>query len=334
MDDYIGRRFGRLVTVSEADPVIDNQGHKVRRVTCLCDCGNTKTIRLSNLRRGQTKSCGCLARERFIYLAQHRPLKDLVGRKFGKLTVISELETRLDKSGRRRRVWLCRCECGKLKPVAQSNLRAGCGTQSCGCRKGKKTVEYPGPGNLIGNRYGRLTVLRKAELSDSRADSRKHYWECACDCGNKTVAAQDNLRSGHTYSCGCLKKELRSGHRFGQLMLLSLSHKESGMAFWNCRCDCGRELTVSKEMLFRANRICCECYTGPQSKADLCGKQFGRLRVLMQVDPLHEASGRLCPSWLCRCVCGREVVVRERNLLKKVTRSCGCLKRKANRQLW
>ena len=98
MDGNIGQRFGRLVVVSEAEPVIDNQGYRVRRYTCLCDCGNTKIIRLSNLRRGQTKSCGCLARERFIYLAQHRPLTDLVGRKYGKLTVVSELETRLDKT--------------------------------------------------------------------------------------------------------------------------------------------------------------------------------------------------------------------------------------------
>ena len=328
MGDYIGRRYGRLVVLSEAEPVINKRGEKQRRFHCQCDCGKTKVVRLDYLNRGQTKSCGCLAKEHSRYLAQHRPLLDFTGRKFGKLTVVSELEAHLEKDGRMRRIWLCRCECGKLSGVLQTNLRSNRGTRSCGCLRGRNSVEYPGPENLVGNRYGRLTVLGKAELSDPRAESRKHYWECACDCGKKTIAEQDNLRSGHTYSCGCLRKELRSGHRFGQLTLLSLSHKDRGTSFWNCRCDCGRELIVSKKELFRANRICCECYTGPRNKVDLSGKQFGRLRVLMQVDPVQEASGRLCPSWLCRCVCGREVVVRERNLLKKITRSCGCLRQK------
>ena len=231
-------------------------------------------------------------------------------------------------SGVKRRVWLCKCACGALRPVLHGNLNTVHGIQSCGCEKGRNPRAGISDQNLTGNRYGKLTVLGKAGLDNSRAGSKKHYWECACDCGKKTVAAEDNLRTGHTYSCGCLKKELQRGHRFGKLTLLSLSHKSKGMAFWNCRCDCGRELIASKAALFHANSICCECYTGPRNKVDLSGKQFGRLRVLMQVDPVQEASGRLCPSWLCRCVCGREVVVRERNLLKKITRSCGCLRQK------
>ena len=328
MDDYIGRRYGRLVVLSEAEPAINKVGNRIRRFTCLCDCGNTKIIRISSLRRGLTKSCGCLVKDNFRYMAQHRPLIDLVGKRFGKLTVVSELEARLSKDGRRRRVWLCQCECGTLKPVLQGNLRINNGVQSCGCLYHRKNGAYSRFANLIGNRYGKLTVLGKAEESESRAASRKHYWECVCDCGKKTVAAQDNLRSGHTYSCGCLKKELRSGHRFGKLTVLSPSHKSKGMPFWKCRCDCGRELTVSLAVIFRANNICCECYTGPRSKEDLSGKQFGRLHVLMQVDPVQETNGRLCPSWLCQCVCGREVVVRERNLKSKITRSCGCLRRR------
>lgn len=53
----IGQRFGRLVVLSVA---------RGRQATaeCACDCGATKTVRVSSLRAGYTRSCGCLASER------------------------------------------------------------------------------------------------------------------------------------------------------------------------------------------------------------------------------------------------------------------------------
>lgn len=54
-----------------------------------------------------------------------------------------------------------------------------------------------------GNRYGRLTVV-------SRADNTKRglaRWNCVCDCGNKTVVIGNNLRNGNTTSCGCRHNE-------------------------------------------------------------------------------------------------------------------------------
>jgi hypothetical protein len=40
-----------------------------RYVVCRCDCGQTKPVRIENLRRGRTRSCGCLHRE---YLAARK----------------------------------------------------------------------------------------------------------------------------------------------------------------------------------------------------------------------------------------------------------------------
>lgn len=53
----IGQRFTRLTVVSEAP-----QKHG-RRWFCLCDCGGEKIAHQSNLKRGLTRSCGCLRRE-------------------------------------------------------------------------------------------------------------------------------------------------------------------------------------------------------------------------------------------------------------------------------
>ena len=64
-----------------------------------------------------------------------------------------------------------------------------------------------------GERYGRLLVVEHYG-KDSRG---KHLWKCVCDCGNEKIVVGDNLSSGKSNSCGCLKKEFLSkkGNQFG-----------------------------------------------------------------------------------------------------------------------
>lgn len=58
--DLTGKRFGRLVVINE---YISNT--RESQWLCKCDCGTlTKPIFASNLRRGHTKSCGCIHSER------------------------------------------------------------------------------------------------------------------------------------------------------------------------------------------------------------------------------------------------------------------------------
>ena len=56
--------------------------------------------------------------------------------------------------------------------------------------------------NLIGMKFGRLTVV-----DFDRLQNHKTYWKCVCDCGLTVVATGNNLRSGNTKSCGCLRRE-------------------------------------------------------------------------------------------------------------------------------
>lgn len=60
---------------------------------------------------------------------------------------------------------------------------------------------------------------------------------------------------------------------------------------------------------------------------DLSGKSFGLLTVL-SVD--HRQGRRL--YWKCRCECGNEVAVRSDQLVRGVTKSCGCLQKKLGMQ--
>lgn len=57
--------------------------------------------------------------------------------------------------------------------------------------------------DLTGNRYGKLTVVKRVY----KDGERKTHWLCKCDCGNETVVSSDNLKNGHTKSCGCLRVE-------------------------------------------------------------------------------------------------------------------------------
>lgn len=52
--DLTGERYGRLTVID----VAENRGNKTAW-NCLCDCGNALTVTTGELRRGDTKSCGC-----------------------------------------------------------------------------------------------------------------------------------------------------------------------------------------------------------------------------------------------------------------------------------
>jgi hypothetical protein len=53
--------------------------------------------------------------------------------------------------------------------------------------------------DLTGQRFGRLTVIGRAE-NTRRGITR---WRCICDCGTESIVQVGNLRTGHTASCGC-----------------------------------------------------------------------------------------------------------------------------------
>lgn len=52
---------------------------------------------------------------------------------------------------------------------------------------------------------------------------------------------------------------------------------------------------------------------------DLTGQKFHSLTVIKRVD-----SGKKGRRWRCKCVCGNEVELFSTNLVKGITKSCGC----------
>ena len=64
--------------------------------------------------------------------------------------------------------------------------------------------------NEIGNKYGKLTVLSRADSLNGRA-----MWKCLCECGTETNVRGTHLRQGNIKSCGCLVSTINglSNHR-------------------------------------------------------------------------------------------------------------------------
>lgn len=63
-----------------------------------------------------------------------------------------------------------------------------------------------------GLRFGKLTVIERAEDYVSPQGNRSTRWLCRCDCGNEIVTAWKTLKAGRAVSCGCAKKERFTVH--------------------------------------------------------------------------------------------------------------------------
>ena len=120
--------------------------------------------------------------------------------------------------------------------------------------------------DLIGQRFGKLTVIAPAE-STERGQAR---WVCRCDCGNECTALGMNLTRGHSASCGCSRENDLTGQKIGRLTVIARSDKRAQrgsrtVPLWECRCDCG-------EITYKAT----DTLTNPEvSMCDRCAKLNG-----------------------------------------------------------
>jgi hypothetical protein len=140
---------------------------------------------------------------------------DLLGKRFGRLVVMSPVPLEASETFRNQR-WQCQCDCGAVKSVRGYSLTASDGARSCGClmreRVARSNRERPSHGaDLIGMRFGRLIVVSRARNHESPAGHLTLCWECHCDCGQRSEVATHDLRSRHTRSCGCFSAEQLAG---------------------------------------------------------------------------------------------------------------------------
>lgn len=111
--------------------------------------------------------------------------RDLTGEKFGKWTV-------LEKSSKYR-YWLCKCSCGVMKEVYESNMASG---RSKSCRSCRKTMD------LAGSTVGEWKVLHQVTFKSP------YVWKCEClGCGKLYDVLAKNIQGKTSTSCmKCARK--------------------------------------------------------------------------------------------------------------------------------
>lgn len=125
---------------------------------------------------------------------------DLKGQRFGKLEV---LERDYDyKKNSKRAYWRCKCDCGNIKTIMSTSLVSG-KTLSCGCFQKEKTSNALKE-NLIGQKFGKLEVIKAVDNIIEASGQQRTAWLCQCDCGNQKIVKTINLKNGSTTSCGCI----------------------------------------------------------------------------------------------------------------------------------
>lgn len=264
-----------------------------------------------------------------------------IGQRFGKLVILKELEYSTDSAKHK---FLVKCDCGKEKVVTKFALMSN-GVSSCGCGRIesiKKINNTQSSDKIkVGDKFGKLVVLEIKKEGGFRSWRCK----CKCECGGIKETTTFYLLQGRTQSCGCLqkertsnarKKEIKTGTRFGRLIVLKEERLEkySNILSYRCKCDCGNECVVRAKLLKKGETQSCGClrkeaiYEAQDKKASITdpkrGDRFGHLTVIEMVK--RDSTAQHTRSVRCLCDCGKEVVIPKDQLTSNSRISCGCAK--------
>lgn len=112
--NIVGKRFGKLKVIGVSPD--RTKGGDIKYI-CKCDCGNYTEVIGYNLRAGNSTSCGC------------GRVKDLTGKRFGRLTVLGPTNKRYYGYV----IWKCQCDCGNIVYEPMHNISYNKNVKSCGC---------------------------------------------------------------------------------------------------------------------------------------------------------------------------------------------------------
>lgn len=110
------------------------------------------------------------------------------------------------------------------------------------------------PSDLIGLRFGRLTVIEKADVIGKGKRGSRSIYRCKCDCGNEKVVLRNSLVTGNTKSCGCFEHEIKK--------TIHLKHGMAKTRLWkvwvDMRARCERESDTSYSYYGGRGILVCE----------------------------------------------------------------------------
>ena len=113
------------------------------------------------------------------------------------------------------------------------------------------------------------------------------------------------------------------GSKFNSFTVVSFEYSKKNKYqfdyFYKCKCECGKEIIVSRHSLINGITKNCGCKHNLES---LLGKKIGKLLVVSYDDNIIRGKGRKC---ICKCDCGNTYVTWDRIIRYGNRQSCGCL---------
>lgn len=183
---YIGQTFNELTILNVKKE--EGKSSIIWKFECLCSCGEKVVKRANQVLSGRARSCGHLKKKDY---------SNLIGQKFGELTILEISEPIKELNSRR--ISTCLCSCGRK---VKSNFSAVINgqTKTCGdCSRGVRSTRDKDCSYLIGKTIGELTILFRANVPE--AEKHKEYYSCRCSCGNELVLPIEKITSGKIATC-------------------------------------------------------------------------------------------------------------------------------------
>lgn len=173
----------------------------------------------------------------------------------------------------------------------------------------KKCFSYK---DLTGTRFGKLTVIERADDFILSNDHRCIQWVCQCDCGSTVIIKGSSLIAGYNKSCGC--------SRYGDNETKQMWKEFERLS------ECDAEEILQQYNIAKPTKCVTHISGGVGKFQDLIGKKFGLWMVLERAETRKYRSGGQAICWTCRCECGTIKSVPGRDLKSGASQSCGCLK--------
>lgn len=190
--------------------------------------------------------------------------KNIIGEKYGKLTVIDVVYNhKVNPTSRPRTFAYCKCECGNIVFRDASSLNKN-KNHSCGCDHRENVISYQTK-DVVGQKFGKLTILCM------HLDKKPITVTCKCDCGNIVELNKSYVVNGHTKSCGCLQPQATSQARkkdwsnkeslTGVKYIRNTNTKDNyGRYIWECLCPfCGNHFETIPGLVESGKISSCGC---------------------------------------------------------------------------
>lgn len=140
--------------------------------------------------------------------------KDISGMRFGRLVAIKSTNERAIRKNNKKAgyIWECQCDCGNIVNI-EIGLLTGGYTKSCGCLHSEIVSRNMKKGNLEGQKFGKLKVIKWLPVSERAENNKYSPYLCLCECGNYVQAKTYELKSGNKKSCGCIHEQYSHEHK-------------------------------------------------------------------------------------------------------------------------